>query len=869
MNKYSMRSHLTITFAIIAMIPILILGGFQVSQISNITKEANENQKQTTYRLADAVHAYMSYHQNAVETLAATISASAPPFRTRESLTLKLQSLHENLTGFNGLYVVDQRYAIKAMNTSADSSLLGFDLSNRDYTKRIQASRQTVISSLFRAPEGANLPAVAIVAPIYDAKKQMDGFVLAVLDLAPIKSLATAYDYGTQAYPVVLDHTGRPVYHPNKTLTDTLTDLSQEQVVVDARNGHKGEGTYDLSSSGQKEFITYKSIDDIGWIVWVGRSKDAVNAAVNDSLWITFLLLIATLVVTVVLGSFLAKRLNGTIHALVGYTQRLASGTFQQIESEVVPKGSPLELQMLADHFFRMAGQIKENQQALMELNAELETRVEERTLSLLRKNQELEIVNALLIPPIANRAAAQHIEEGIQQLGHLIQAAVTLNLLHPGTTSLGSFKGWNAPVPSNEAVNQVDADLRIPVMAGNSLLGEIAVKQDGEAVKQVEHNRAFLQTFANTISMILQNDILMKSMQHEHATLNAVLESMSDAVVLIDVQRRVIYANHRMSELFDIPMSELLAMSEYSLFQTISALLSENREDLQKLTEEPSTQGTYTIKLQNGKERFMMVSAFEVSRADRVYGRGYVWRDMTKEHEIDALKSDLISLASHEFKTPITGIRGSVETLLRVDAQWEESFKLELLEGIHEDIGRIQDLIDEWLDISKIESGAMRINPQPLRLEAVVESAKRRLPQQAAYAQSQFSVELSDGLPLIYADKLRLEQVLVNLFTNAIRYNENLPVIQISAKTDEQFVHLEVRDNGIGIPAEHIGKIFDRFYRVDVSSSRQTGGTGLGLAICKGIMAAHGGDIHVESTVGVGSAFTISIPKFQGKESG
>ncbi|MGO4273384.1 sensor histidine kinase, partial [Paenibacillus sp. TAF58] len=278
--------------------------------------------------------------------------------------------------------------------------------------------------------------------------------------------------------------------------------------------------------------------------------------------------------------------------------------------------------------------------------------------------------------------------------------------------------------------------------------------------------------------------------------------------------------------------------------------------------------QGSFTMKSEHGKERFMMVSAFQVARDGRVFGRGYVWRDMTKEHEIDALKNDLISLASHEFKTPITSIRGGVETLLRVDAQWEESFKQELLEGIHEDIGRIQDLIDEWLDISKIESGAMRINPQPLRLDAVVESAKRRLPQQANYEHTQFEVLLADDIPLVYADKLRMEQVLVNLFTNAVRYSERHPIIRITANAAEHYVHLEVQDNGIGISAEHVDKIFDRFYRVDVSSSRQTGGTGLGLAICKGIMQAHGGEIRVASKPGEGSTFILSIPKFKGKES-
>lgn len=721
-----------------AMIPILILGSFQVSQIIHITQESNQNQRQTTYRLGDAVQDYMYYHRNAVETLAATITASDATFRTRESLTLKLQSLQENLAGFTGIYVVDQNGIIKATHTAANASLIGADVKERDYTKRVQTAQKTIISSLFRGPESLNQSAVAIAVPIYKGNRQADGFVLAVLELAPIKELVTKYDYGKEAYPVVLDHAGKPIYHPNAALTESMADLSKEPVAVDARAQRQGEGTYQLSTSTHKELITYKAIPEIDWIVWVSKSKAAVNAAFIESLRITILLLVFTLILTVLLGSFLAKRLNGTIHALVGYTQRLAGGTFAKPDNKVVPQGSPLELQLLADHFFRMAEQIKENQGALLQLNSELENRVEERT----------------------------------------------------------------------------------------------------------------------------------QRLQDEHATLNAVLESMSDAIVLIDVKHNVVYANHRMAEIFAIPMSELGAMNEAALFERIALLLPERQDELQMLTAEPRVQGAFTVKSEHGKERFMMVSAFQVAREGRVFGRGYVWRDMTKEHEIDALKNDLISLASHEFKTPITSIRGGVETLLRVDAQWEESFKQELLEGIHEDIGRIQDLIDEWLDISKIESGAMRINPQPLRLEAVVESAKRRLPQQANYEHTQFEVHLVDETPLVYADKLRMEQVLVNLFTNAVRYNEQHPVIRITAHADEHYVHLEVQDNGIGISAEHVDKIFDRFYRVDVSSSRQTGGTGLGLAICKGIMQAHGGEIRVLSKPGEGSTFILSIPRFQGKES-
>ncbi|MDQ0872856.1 putative membrane metal-binding protein [Paenibacillus sp. V4I3] len=151
MKHYSMRSHLTITFAIMAMIPILILGSFQVSQITHITQESNQNQRQTTYRLGDAVQDYMYYHRNAVETLAATITASDATFRTRESLTLKLQSLQENLAGFTGIYVVDQNGIIKATHSAANNSLISSDLKERDYTKRVQTAQKFQQAYLYKS----------------------------------------------------------------------------------------------------------------------------------------------------------------------------------------------------------------------------------------------------------------------------------------------------------------------------------------------------------------------------------------------------------------------------------------------------------------------------------------------------------------------------------------------------------------------------------------------------------------------------------------------------------------------------------------------------------------------------------------------
>ena len=870
MKRLSMRLHLTITFAIVALIPILVLGTIQVQQIKNITNDYNKTQMQTTYRLADAVQTYTYYHRNAVETLAATISASSPPFRTRESMTLKLQSVKTNLPSFSTLFVVNRDGKVSALypdpgTGQQQQTLFGTDVRERNYFTQVKSKETTFITPLFRGPEGANKPAMAIAAPVYNEQKQWDGLIVGILDMKAVAQLVTKYDYGTDAYPVVLDAQGKAIYHPNGEITDSLTDLSNEPAVLDAKAREQGQGKFRSGVSRQEELVSYTTIPDLGWTVMVSRSYKAVNAAFNDSLRTTFLLLIFTLLLTVIVGTLLAKRLNNTIHALVGYTQRLADGINVSPDRSITSRGVPYELHMLADHFFRMAEQIKENQKALIELNAGLERRVSERTHSLLRKNQELEIVNTLLTPISTRKLVSDIIEDSMIHVHGLIHQEVRLRLFqHTGSSALGRFKGWDdhakMPVDTGSTDHSV---IVIPIQAGGLGLGEFLVQGDSETALS-ENDRKFLHTLASTVAILVQNDMLLSSIRHEHATLNAVLESMSDAIVLIDSTQRVVYFNRRMTELFRLEPPALQAMTEEDLFRSITALLPEPDQEWSSFTGKERQHAKFKTAGAGGKERFLSVSAFQVQGEEHSFGRGYVWRDITKEHEVDALKNDLISLASHEFKTPITSIRGSVETLLRPDASWDEDFKQELLEGIREDIGRIQNLIDEWLDISKIEAGALRVHLQPVRVQSVVQSAIQRLPQHTEAGHARFELELDDDLPLIRADRLRLEQVLVNLFTNAIRYNHRQPSIGITAESDDRFVHIHVQDNGIGIEPEHLSHIFDRFYRVDVSSSRHTGGTGLGLAISKGIMEAHGGQIRAESTPGIGSTFVLSVPKYQ-----
>jgi len=235
---------------------------------------------------------------------------------------------------------------------------------------------------------------------------------------------------------------------------------------------------------------------------------------------------------------------------------------------------------------------------------------------------------------------------------------------------------------------------------------------------------------------------------------------------------------------------------------------------------------------------------------------------------EADSLRSEFVSTVSHELRTPLTSIKGYATTLLRPDVKWDDGAGHEYLEIISEECDKLMILIDNILEVSKIEAGVLRIYPEPTQvlevLGYVLTETRRRAPQ----ANIELVVPESEELPLIFADAPRVIQVLRNLLSNAIKYSPEQSQIQVSVDslsdqmTGQQIVQIEVCDQGFGLSVEHLTQVFERFYRVDVGTARKTEGTGLGLAICKGIIEAHGGRIWARSAgLGRGSIFAFTLP--------
>ena len=227
---------------------------------------------------------------------------------------------------------------------------------------------------------------------------------------------------------------------------------------------------------------------------------------------------------------------------------------------------------------------------------------------------------------------------------------------------------------------------------------------------------------------------------------------------------------------------------------------------------------------------------------------------------ELDKLKSDFVSMVSHELKTPLTAIRSASDFLLLNSP--DQNANKEMLELITKNVGRQTRIVDDLLDISRIENGRVTYRKEVVDLYNIINSAANTIKNQAEEKGLELTIDVGQNLTKIKADRDKLIQVFVNLLGNALKFTPQGGKVEVIAREFEKSIEIHVKDNGIGILPNRIDKIFDKFYQIDSTSTRSYSGSGLGLAIVKGIIEGHGGTIRVESTLGNGSTFIVTFNK-------
>ncbi|AEG61517.1 two-component system histidine kinase PnpS [Desulforamulus ruminis] len=380
--------------------------------------------------------------------------------------------------------------------------------------------------------------------------------------------------------------------------------------------------------------------------------------------------------------------------------------------------------------------------------------------------------------------------------------------------------------------------------MAGGILDTEIRVAGDEEIDE--------LAWSINYMARELRKNLFTITEERNRA--RAILNSMADGVIALDKNGTIILINPAVEKLLKVKETETLGrelikvVRNYELDELFNRALQSRQavlsNELQMLTPEPRLFRVHVTPINGSNGEKMGVVG--------------LLRDVTQRRKLEKMRTEFVANVSHELRTPLTSINGFMETLLD-GAIDDPVIARRFLEIMNTESNRLSRLVDDLLQLSKLEYRKGNLNKQPVNLTEVIRDTVEVFKNRAAEKNLSFTSDIPE-LPEVPGDQGLLVQVMVNLVDNAIKYTPEGNSVTVGASFDGQQIRVFVKDTGIGIPEESLSRVFERFYRVDKARSRDVGGTGLGLSISKHIVEAHGGKIWAESH-SEGSTFIFTLP--------
>ncbi len=443
--------------------------------------------------------------------------------------------------------------------------------------------------------------------------------------------------------------------------------------------------------------------------------------------------------------------------------------------------------------------------------------------------------------------------------------------------------KRWVIEAGRADDVRSVAA---VPLMTRDATLG-VLILTSPKISHFTEAHMRLLATIANEVAIAINNATLysyitemasrladlLEQQREETSKSRAILQSVTEGVIVLDEERRIALFNPAAENVLGIPSAEVLN-------QSMAILASFGHDEQQRkragliyhglgegLEKAGEQQGIYSMSLvlPEPDQTIVVNIARVIGPDDQRYGDVAVLRDVTREIEADRTKREFISKVSHELRTPLTAIKGHVDLLLIGSLGSLNATQNECLQVARKNANRLRDLIEDILDISRIESGKIKLYFGEVSIPAIINDVVQSLGLEAKNKNMQVVLELDDTLPTVIADQRRLTQVVLNLFSNAVKYTYAQGTITVRAFLNPaSMMQIEVEDNGVGMSPEQLAKLFQPFYRADNPLRDEVSGTGLGLSIAKSMIEQHGGEMWVQSEQGKGSTFSFIIPLTQ-----
>ena len=410
-------------------------------------------------------------------------------------------------------------------------------------------------------------------------------------------------------------------------------------------------------------------------------------------------------------------------------------------------------------------------------------------------------------------------------------------------------------------------AQLVVPILRGERAIGVIDL-ESSRPNAFTEHDMRFLQAVANHAAVAVENARLFDIVIGEQGKTRFILQSIADGVYTVDSDLCIMTFNPAAERMTGWREAEVLGKPCALVFRDLTedghsyqASLIERALECGQAVE--SAPDAPPITTREGRQVFVASHASPIrNREGYITGAVVTFRDVSAERELDRLKSDFISMVSHELRAPLANLGVAIELMLN-SSQEHESLQ-EMLRIAHDSVQRLTRLVKDILNVSQIEAGQIKMQIEPVTLIPLVRRAIRVA--QSQTTQHRIILQAPDDIPFVMADQNKLEIVLDNLLTNAIKYSPDggRILVRISPPAEGEIV-ISVIDEGIGIPEEHVEKIFDRFYRVDTSDGCKVYGHGLGLYIARRFVELQEGRIWVQSRKSVGSCFSFTLPTVDG----
>lgn len=347
----------------------------------------------------------------------------------------------------------------------------------------------------------------------------------------------------------------------------------------------------------------------------------------------------------------------------------------------------------------------------------------------------------------------------------------------------------------------------------------------------------------------------LIKQSSAERSELNVILSSMVEGVLVIGKDEKIQYISPNVSDMFDFRSKELTAKPYWEVIphgQIVQAI---------KETLNFNVAVSREIVLLQQQDIYFNLQISPVLNEKKLMGAVAVFHDITELKKLLRMRSEFVANVSHELKTPLTSIKGYVETLNEHGGLDDTATTQKFLNIIHKQTLRLESLVKDLLTISAIESKEVAMDFQMCDFSILMQNVMHVIKASLEKSNHKIILNLPKDLPKVFVDRNRMEQVFINLVDNAIKFTATGKNIEVNAEVQGIYIKIDVKDAGMGIPPEHLPRLFERFYRVDKSRSMELGGTGLGLAIVKHIVMAHQGRIDVKSKLGEGSTFTVFLP--------